>query len=442
MRKIISILALALAVASCNKDNLDIVGNKENKVSFTFKVEPAVVVETKAEAIGTGDDDKIERLDLFEYRKSTGELLAHKVWTDPNGIDISTIEYTSYDSKNNSHSFLVLANFDEASMNYFATLDGKEIGNCKIGILPLQTGLFRSHKSLMGGVNGATFSKSETREITLRRYITRIEIEKITANFDDLNLMNCDVKLKTVALTGVTNVLRPLHEVMTDVTSDSHQDVYGVGVGWTSSPGFGGLTSGHIDFNDLSENSWVDFTTTFNIGAYGATGVLANDYHYVLNDNRLLDAGVLNIDVTGDMLESTCQYIPSGEGVLASSAGAVPHTYNLNKQFYTYNLDRNSYSYLYGDWSSQDNTQKLVLEVEINGETNFYIIRMMGLCPNTIYKVHNITLRGLGSIYSNKYVQRYTVKSTAPMIDEWGNVEIDNIDIGYKESGTEVYSER
>lgn len=439
MRKIISLLAMALAVAACSKDNLDLADNNENKVSFTFKVEPAAVVETKAEAIGTGDDDKIERLDLFEYRKSTGELLAHKVWTDPDGINLATIEHTSYDIKNNSHSYLVLANFDEASINYFATLNGEQIGNRQSGILPLETGLFRSHKSLMGGVNGATFSKSETREITLRRYITRVDIEKITANFDDTNLMNCDVKLKTVAITGVTNVLRPLHYSMKEVSSDSHQAVYGTGVGWTSSPGFGGLTSGHIDFNDLSESSWVDFTTTFNPGNYGATGVLANDFHYVLNNNRLLDPGVLNIDVTGDMLESTCQHIPSGEGVLASSSETVSHIYNLNKQFYTYNLDRNSYSYMYGDWSSQDNTQKLVLEVEINGETNFYIISMMGLCPNTIYKVHNITLRGLGSIYSNKYVQRYTVKSTAPMIDEWGNVEIDNIDIGYKESGTEVY---
>lgn len=442
MRKIISILAMALAVAACNKDNLDIVGKGENKVSFTFKIEPAAVVETKAEAIGVGDDDKIERLDLFEYYKSTGELLTHKTWTDPNGIDISSIEHVSYDSKGNAHSYLVLCNFDEASMNYFATLNGEQIGNRLSGILPLETGLFRSHKSLMGGCNSAGFSKDETIEITLRRYITRIEVEKITADFDDPNLMNCDVKLKTVALTGVTNVLRPLHESMKKVSSDSHQAIYGVGVGWTSNPGFGGLTKGHIDFNDLCDNSWVDFTTTFNLGTYGATGALANDYHYVLNDNRLLDPGVLNIDVTGDMLEATCQYIPSGEGVLASSAGAVSHTYNLNKQFYTYNLDRNSYAYLYGDWSSQDNTQKLVLEVEINGETNFYIIRMMGLCPNTIYKVHNITLRGLGSIYSNKYVQRYTVKSTAPMIDEWGNVEINNIDIGYKESGTEVYSER
>lgn len=63
----------------------------------------------------------------------------------------------------------------------------------------------------------------------------------------------------------------------------------------------------------------------------------------------------------------------------------------------------------------------------------------MGLCPNTLYKIHNITLRGPGSPYSNKYVQRYAVKSSVPVIDEWGNVEINNIDLGYKESGEEVY---
>lgn len=431
---------MALAVVGCTKEDWGYRGGSGMmEVKFSFRVEPAAVVETKAETIGTGNDDKIERLDLFDYQYRTGELLEHKVWKDVNGIDLSSIEYVSYDELYNNHSFLVLANFDEPSIDYLASLKPSQFGNPKIGILPLGSGLSRPHVCLMGGSNYSDFSKDETKVITLHRYITRIDIEKITANFDDESLMNSEVKLKTVAITGVTNVLRPIHKSMLDIGSDSEQTVYGLGVSWTSSPGFGGLTKGHIDFNNLSGNSWVDFDSTFNPETYGATGSLANDFHYVLNDNQLLDAGVLNIDVTGDMLESTCQFVPDGKGILASSSGSVSHTYELNKQLYTYNLYRNSYSYLYGDWGSQDNTQKLVLEVEINGETNFYIVSLMGLCPNTLYKIHNITLRGPGSPYSNKYVQRYAVKSSVPVIDEWGNVEINNIDLGYKESGEEVY---
>ena len=60
--------------------------------------------------------------------------------------------------------------------------------------------------------------------------------------------------------------------------------------------------------------------------------------------------------------------------------------------------------------------------------------------PNSIYKVHNITLKGLGSEYSNFYLKKYSASLSAIEINGWNELEVDNIDMGYKDyGGTEIY---
>lgn len=428
-------VALAL-LASCSK-GLDVpdVGDdgEMHKVSFTFSVAPSAEVETKGDAIGTGNDDFIERIDLFEYDKSTGELLNYKKWYEPTGIDIDTLSYTTYGPLGLYRVYAVLVNFDDTSINYYKTLNAAQIGNRQSGIVPTSLGLIKLHRPVMGGVQYIRFEKDETRNITLYRYISKFEIEKVTADFDDPQLFNSDVKLRSISFTGVPNFIRPFAKDLKTVSADSYQNVYGLGVAWSSGTYFGGINSGSTTFNDVEENYWVDFKEgDYSPGDFGATGVLAQRFKYTKNDNICKAAGELNIDLTGDFREMVHHQFGATEGILASSTDpTMSHEYNTNIQLYTINYDRSSHSYLYAEkWEYQDNSQKLVIELEIDGETNFYIVRANGLIPNNIYKIHNIVIKGRGSEYSNTYLKKVGTKSSVATSPISGLQEIECIELG------------
>ena len=436
MRKIRWIFAALILMSSCSKglDVPDIRGDGEmHKVSFTFSLEPSAVVETKGESIGTGNDDFVERIDIFEYDRSTGEQLNYKKWYEPTGIDIDTLSYTTYGVLNSYHVIAVLVNFDDASVDYYKTLNAEQIGDSGSGIVPTNIGLVKLHSPLMGGVQYVRFDKDQSKTIKLYRYITKFEIEKISADFDDPQLFNSDVKLKSICFTGVPNFIRPFAKSLKEVSSDSPQNVYGVGISWSSKYYFGGINSGQTTFNDIQGNSWIDFKEgDYSPGDYGAQGVLAQRFRYINNDNICKAAGELYIDLTGDFREMVYHQFGDAEGLLASSSNPeMSHVYNTGIQLYTINYDRNSYSYLYTDyWEYQDNTQKMVIEVEIDGETNFYIVRADGLIPNNIYKIHNIVIKGRGSEYSNIYMKKVGTKSSVATSPISGLQEIECIELG------------
>ena len=82
----------------------------------------------------------------------------------------------------------------------------------------------------------------------------------------------------------------------------------------------------------------------------------------------------------------------------------------------------------------------MVFQVEIDGTDYFYIIPMRELEAGMIYKLDNITLKGLGSEYSNFYERKYEGDLTPFSVEGWTDCEIDNIDMGYKDyGGTEIY---
>ena len=65
---------------------------------------------------------------------------------------------------------------------------------------------------------------------------------------------------------------------------------------------------------------------------------------------------------------------------------------------------------------------------------------MRELEAGIIYKLNNITLKGLGSEYSNFYERKYEGDLTPFSVEGWSDCEIDNIDMGYKDyGGTEIY---
>ena len=180
----------------------------------------------------------------------------------------------------------------------------------------------------------------------------------------------------------------------------------------------------------------------FNLAQYGATGALAADFPYIYNNNWKLEKGVLNVDAPGYMRDATSHFFSGEEGRVCSSTNdSQTHVLNVNREFYIMPIARNSWSSeVCTVFNSQDDTMKMVIVVEINGKTYYYPYRVLYVQPNSRYLVHNITLKGLGSEYSNFYVKKYGAELNALSIEGWQDLEVDNIDLGYKDyAGTEIY---
>ena len=443
-RFLLTIAAIALTVSACVKDIDAPSGNSEElfEVGFNLRVEPVAYTMTKAENINADEpDDFIDRIDMYEYNKA-GELLRHEVWKDPDGLDLSTINPKSYDSSYNRHTWVFVANLDEDTAEYLAGLNADEIGEIPTGIIPLEAGNFRLHKPLMCGCNYSNFTKDETKTLTLYRYLTRIEISSITADFDDESLLTKDVKIKRIAIINYPNVLRLLDESATTVYGN-YQDVLGTGFTIAiGKPAFGNLKKIDNDCNNWEFNSsyFDDDEGILDLSEFGGKGKLSSQYDYIINNNRLAPKGELIIDATGDQLTASAHVFGADEGILCSSTdGTLSHRFDVNKVFYTVPVVRQVSSQLYGDVKYQDDLQKLVIEVEIDGTNYFYIISLDNLIAGMIYKVGNINLKSIGSEYSNKYEQKYEVKGAVTEIADWSETELAEMNVGYTVDGYDIY---
>ena len=386
------------------------------KIEFNLVIDSVPYSMTKAENTNLDEtDDFIDRVDMYEYNKS-GELLRHEVWNDPDGLEISAIKPICYGIYQSRHNLVFIANLDEDSANYLATLSADEIGEMPTGIIPLEANNFRLHKPIMCGCKYAYFNSNQTKTVTLYRYLTRIEISNIIADFDDTSLFNKDVLLKRIAIINYPNALRLLDESANKIVG-VEQDVLGSGFTIaTGSPAFGNLKRIENGCNNWELNAlFFDAGKgegVINLKEFGGKGKLDVTYNYILNNNRLASKGELIIDAKGDQLTASVHEFDINEGRLCSSTNAgISHSISINKVFYTIPVKRSNYASLYGELATQDDIQKLVLEVEIDGTKYFYIISMKDLNAGMIYKITNINLKGIGSAYSNKYAQQYDVKS-------------------------------
>lgn len=433
----------AMAATSCNKESPDGPQSKDGLCAVTVRIhlEHPYSISTKADAYNaTEKDDFIDRLDVFEY-DNNGVLVKRYTWEDPAGLDVSGITFTGYNEYYKRKYWLFMANFDEASVDYLATLNSTQIGNPPYNVIPLEAGNFRLHKPLMGGGAMYDFRTDGTTSATLYRYMTKFEIGTITADFDDTGYLESDVKLKKIAITHVPNFLRPFYRSVTSVFNTSQVTL---GVGYSYPNGGKGSSIGNLGHYSTEVNGDVktsSATGTFNPGDYGATGSLAADYPYAYNYNKGAAKGVLTTDAPGDMYAATVHEFGASEGILCKSDDEDwPHTYAINKILYTIPWCRNQYGYLWGEFNSQDDTQKMVFQIEIDGTDYFYIIPMRELEANMIYKLNNISIKGLGSEYCNFYPRRYEGKINPISIEGWADLEIENIDLGYKNyNGTEIY---
>ena len=442
-RFILAIAAIALAVSACVKDIDMPSGNSEElfEVGFDLRIEPVTYTMTKAENINADETDEfIDRIDMYEFDKA-GDMLRHEVWKDPDGLDLTTVNPKSYDSNGNKHTWVFVANLDEDSAEYLAGLNADEIGEMPTGIIPLEAGNFRLHKPVMCGCNYSNFTKNETKTATLYRYLTRIEISSITADFDDESLFDKDIKINRIAIVNYPNALRLLDKSATKVNGN-YQDVLGTGYTKFIDPALGNLLKMNNDCNNWEMNSsyFDDDEGILDLTEFGGKGKLSYQYDYIINNNRLAPKGELIIDAAGDQLTASLHEFSENEGVLCSSSIAgLNHSLEVNKVFYTVPVARNSHSNLFGDIKYQDDTQKLVIEVTIDDIPYFYIISLYELNAGMIYKIGNINLKSIGSEYSNKYEQKYEVKGAVTEIADWSETELAEMNVGYIVDGYDIY---
>lgn len=446
---LITVFTMVLSISCESEIDCDCDNTAEiYEVGFNLNVEPVTYTTTRAENINTGVmDDFIDRLDMYEYDKD-GELLRHESWENSDGIDLTTINPVSYDVYGARHNLVFVANLDEDSAQYLEGLNADEIGEMPTGIIPLEAGNFRPHKPIMCGCNYAYFDKNKTRTVTLYRYLTRIEISSITASFDDETLFDKDVKLKTIAIINYPNALRLLDESANTIVGVD-QDVLGTGFTIViGDPAFGNLKTLDNSCNNWELNSsYFDLEAgegTLNLAEYEGEGKLSVQYNYILNNNRHAPKGQLIIDATGYQHTASVHEFGDSEGWLCSSTDAsISHSVDVNKVFYTVPVKRQSSSTLYGEIEYQDDVQKLVIEVEIDGISYFYIISMQELAAGMIYKIGNINLKSIGSEYSNKYAKLGdpTVAASFGVSEtgSWAETELDDINMGYTVDSYEIY---
>ena len=435
------------SATSCEQD-VSVIPDKPDEVcqvGFKFRVEPVTYTMTRAENIDSDEtDDFIDRIDMYEYNKD-GDMIRHEFWHDSEGLDLSTINPKSYDLYDNDHTWVFLANLDPDSAEYLAGLNADEIGNMPTGIIPLSAGNFRLHKPIMGGTAEADFRKDETISVVLYRYLTKIEISNIKADFDDPSLYDKEIKIKKIALTNYTNALRLLNSSAKDV-GGSDQNVLGVGYTKFSNPAFGNLYHMENSCNEweMKNSRFEDGKNSLDLSQYGGKGKLLEQYPYILNRNMKLQKGELHLDAEYDQYIASVHEFAENEGILCSSTDkTLSHTVTVDKVFYTIPVEWHFTSILYGSLTSQDDIQKLVIEVDFDGTSYFYIISLAELNAGMIYKVGTINLKSLGSEYSNIYEEKVDPNNEAAAtisgVGEWSETELSEMNVGYTVDGYNIY---
>lgn len=431
-RIILTGVLLAAALCACQREALPPLpdSDEEITVSFSLRTEP-LEYDLSTKAISSTDDteDSVDRIDVFEYN-GEGELVAHKTWEDEDGIDLATFEYQCRSTFKTKRAWVFVTNLTEDTANYIAKLTPAQFGSNQ-GAIPLGIGNFRLHKPIMCG--GANFSNKwndpTTQSVTLYRYQTRFNIGTITADFNDVSLMNQDVKVKSIFISQVPNML----QLITDnAKSALATQGFVTGSGGSINEkqqlnAFGGATSVNHSINNYI-NNWGGGNYTMVTAA--ATGTCSGSFPYIYNNNYQKDEGIVVHDAPGDLGTATYHAFGANEAVLCKSGDlSVSHTATINKALISIPVKYSSYSPNTGGYSTQDYTQKLVIEVEIDGTSYFYCIWLMYYNCNHVYNIENITLKGLGTRYSNVFYAKVASNIQSMSITESSSTDFDNIDL-------------
>lgn len=438
MRKILHILgflAVLAAGASCNKEAPGPAGNeipeqvgRDEIFTATFRLN-LDGMRTKAAATGSVNESAIRRIDVFEYDpySSYNPACNHFTLTEE---ELEAGEFHLQYSAGAYYSYWVLANVPENVIN---DLEPTRIYSLD-GNVYKWSDLYDGTYFPMSGAVPVHYDADVTVEVNLRRLMFRVDVGEIRVDFDDVSWMNKDVFVKAVALTNVVNGGRVAYDVnyVSNLTQDGH--LYGTAVTTTEDkPFFGGLLTGYSGY---VPNECKSYSRTY----WNADG---NDekFYSCLNVNYKVAAGTLPISATGALLEATYQSYTGEAGRVCSSTNpSHKHTLTVNKSFYA--MPGGSVEGQYGllQYRTEQNSYpKLVVELEIDGETHYYPIQMYYPQSNTVYQVQRITIRSAGSEYSNFFEKLVEMDMEINVLD-WNEVTINNIDTGFKdEHQTDIY---
>ena len=368
--------------------------------------------------------DGVSRLDLFLFYNTETGSDRHIVLTP----DVSgTTTFTLKEKANERVGIIVMANLDDDTA---ALMDGKTLAQLSATydlVCPIiwSAGNFDFDKIVMLGAAYVTFNADSTTEIELVRTAYRIDLGSIIFDPDNPDLVGQEVLVKNIVMTNLGNYIVPSKSSSLSYFYSGNASV--LGSAYSLSNAFGGVTRGYSYYTNTSR-TW-SATGTF---SPGGTGVLAGTFPFYLNNNYKLAKGVLTIDTTGDMRVATSHTYDTanGEGrIAAAGAGAGPHSFTVNRSFYGFLGFGGTDSNATCDYDRQVLSPKFVLELSIGGKTYFYPIRVNYPQPNTVYQISSITIKDVGSEYSNFFEKKYAATYNISVAD-WNELEVSNIIVG------------
>ena len=436
MKKILylfSMLVSAMAILSCSKQEgpANIGGQEENKemCKAVFRFHPDGQDATKALTIDDDNDDKIVRLDVYEF-DDYGHCKSHYNAL-PEELEAKEVHIQHpYGTKYN---YVFIANLDEDAADYLAANDISFWDkNCNF-YFPVTLGTYDTHKIPMAGSAIVQYNEDKTLTLNLYRYMYKISLKDITADFDDESWMKKDVMIKGVALCNACEVLNIMNKFVSGKSSwEENIGTYDFFFPKTTQPvktPFGGI-SGKVFYEGPDGASpGGGFSCNSTVSKY------SGDRDFCVNVTYLKNKGVLPITATGSMLEATYQEFSGNSGRVCSSTDEEQsHVLHVNRMFYALPWKTRDVGIkdIVCDYSGQDGTAKLVVIVEVDGQKLFYPIQICYPQPNTHYVIDNITLKSAGSEYANFYVKKYKVDYSIH-VEPWNSVSIANIDCGEDE---------
>ena len=420
------LLAGLLTVAACNKEMPGVAGQDvepaaQQECTVTLRIGSG---KTLTKAHSSADyplDDGLQRIDVytFYYYKNT-DCSGHIVLTpDESGVTVLELR----EEKDQQMGILVIGNLDPDTAAYF---EGKSTStlynNCRI---MFSAGNFAPDAIPCIASKHLTFSTDMTVEMPLMRVMCRIDLGNIKVDWDDEDLLGKEVWVRNICIGNATNSMPVLLN-----TGFSSSDIYGLHFGSAESElagnAFGGRTTGF-------RNRINSYATTVNSSYYFyGTGKMNATYPAVMNKCYKKDKGVMTMDASDSMYEATVQNYnkSSGQGKIVNSGDmTLVHTFAVNKSFYAIWYSVDNPGDIICDYDAQLATQKLIIEMEVDGETLFYPIELTDTQPNTVYQISNVTLKKKGSAYSNFYEKRYAADVSVSVVD-WDEIPIANWNLG------------
>ncbi len=415
-------LAAILSLSSCKKDFTPTPESGQNETSrqparITVSVQGAPV--TKADIATRNNEDRLNTVEVYVFDAQTGSITngmleSYKKAEDAEilGEQHNNAKVTFNATTGKKHIYVVanagnnyavtpaaaLAQTIATEEEFLATIS-------RFNENAIASGSVATSLLMVGGSENVLTQGENNIDISLRRLVARVKIEKITGGFTSPALQSSTFTVKKLYLVNVAKQAK--------MVNGDWSDVFGTESGNTALP------DGHLLW---PEGFIANGTMKYYKYAVPSVGD-GNDGFW----NWMTPANFVNGTTTSDSFLSTdtnvrlmTQFTTSGgEGVLYGTGANASHNYLPGKFFYAY---PNASPAERNNSETPDYTTKLVIETEISVHgktvTSFYPISIPYLQPNYAYTIENVTLTRLGS--NNPFIPVTTAECTfSIVVSDW-----------------------